>query len=290
MGLNRAEAMFARGQYLVRPELPNRIGVEGAGVVTALGEGVSDVAVGARVGILAATDMTRYGTGAEKVVLPRSALLPDVPGQGDLELAAFWMAYLTAYGGMVQTGRLAEGETVLISAASSSVGLAAIELAKHVGARAVATTRGPAKRDRLLEAGADRVIVTDQASVADAGERFDLVFDAVAGPFAAEAGSALAPGGRLVVYGALAGAEVTPFPLRAAFAREVTMTAFHLGFHVMQVEARRADALRWLTEHAAKAPLRPIIDRTFPFDQLADAYRHLEASEQFGKVVVRVAA
>ena len=288
LGLNRAEALLSRGEYLVAAELPNRVGVEGAGRVAAVGDGVEGVAVGDRVGMFFGLDMTEYGAAAERVVVPARLLLPDVPGLSDEALAAFWMAYLTAYAGLAQTGRLAPGETVVVTAASSSVGLAALDVAGRLGATAVATTRTGAKRDRLLAAGAARVVATDDGTLAEAGVEADLVFDAVAGPFAAQFGPALRPGGRAVLYGLLSGDPATPFPLFDAFVKGIEMVGFHLGLHALSDPERRADALGWLVRSHAERPFEPAIDRAFAFDDLADAYRYLEASGQVGKVLVRV--
>ena len=288
MGLNRAEAMFARGEYIVAPQLPSRLGIEGVGVVREIGAGVEGIEVGQRLAVAAAVDVAKVGLSAEVVAVPASMLLPDLPALSDEALAAFWIAFLTAYGGLVQQGQLAAGESVLVSAASSSVGLAAIQVAKVLGARVVATTRTSAKVDRLLEAGADRVVVTDVEALDDLGEPLDLVFDAVGAPILDASAGHLRARGRFVVYGVLSGERTASFPLIPAVIHNLHMTAFHAGFHVLADAERRRQAIDWLTAHVHAGQLSPTVHRVFALDLLADAYRHLEGSTQVGKVVVRV--
>lgn len=286
LGLNRAEAMFARGSYLVQPELPSRIGVEGVGIVAALGEGVEGLAVGQRVAALSPLDMLEHGLAADYSLATPSMLVRDIAKFTDVELAAFWIAHLTAYAGLVQQGRLQKGQTALVTAASSSAGLAAIAVAKAHGARVVATTRSGGKADALRAAGADRVIASHHESIATCGESFDVAFDAVGGPGVADIGAAMARGGRIVVYGLLSGNPETPFPLFPAFGSNLSVTAFHVGFHCLAIPEQRADATEWLSAAARTDAIKPTIDSTFELDAIADAYRHLEGSEQIGKIVV----
>ncbi|MEM9068146.1 MAG: zinc-binding dehydrogenase [Myxococcota bacterium] len=287
LGLNRAEALMARGEYLLTPELPARIGIEGAGTISATGEGV-DAAVGDRVAVFCAAALDRYGTAADEIVVPASLLFPNVPYLSSEELAAYWMAYLTAYGGMVQSGGLKEAEHVLVTAASSSVGLAAIDVAKRVGATVTASTRRSEKAARLREAGADHIALLGADGIPEDAGPFNLVFDAIGGAFPGTLGSQLAPGARIVVYGILAGEMHAAFPIFAAAEKDIRMTGFHLGYHLLASEERRSDAFGWLAAAGAERPFAPAIDSTFELADLADAYRALEASQQVGKVVVRV--
>ncbi|MGF1507905.1 MAG: zinc-dependent alcohol dehydrogenase family protein [Myxococcota bacterium] len=288
LGLNRAEAMFARGQYLVEPRLPNPIGVEGVGRIRALGPGVSGFEPGQRVGVFAASDMHRYGVAAEQIAVPTEMLLPDVPGHSDESMAAFWMAYLTAHCGMVQSGRLSRGETVLITAASSSVGLAAIQVARRAGARAVAATRSKRKEKALLDAGADRVVVMDDTPLSECGENFDLAFDAVGAPILAQLGDLMRPKGRIIVYGILSGTQEAPFPLFAALFKDISMRAFHLVHHALSDQTRRDEAFQSLLNGVREGAFHPALDRIFPFSEITSAYARLESSDQVGKIVVRM--
>ncbi|MEM7710173.1 MAG: zinc-dependent alcohol dehydrogenase family protein, partial [Pseudomonadota bacterium] len=246
-GLNRAELLFLAGQYLVEPKLPgSRIGLEGAGIVRAVGEGVSTVAIGDRVSILPSIPMQDTGVLGEAVVVPASALVPIPDGKSFEEAAAFWMAFGTAWGMMVQAGGLKAGQIVLLTGASSSVGLAAFQVALAPGATVIAATRGPAKADALREAGADHVIVTETENLSDrareisGGRGVDLVCDAIGGPMVEALAAATADGGRIVLMGLQSG-EVPPMPFYDLLGRGLSVTGFHLVWHLLdKLEAREA--------------------------------------------------
>src|SRR5262245_47486939 len=160
LGLNRAEVMFRSGAYLEVAQLPSRLGYEAAGVVDAIGPGVSGVKIGDRVSTIPAFGLSAHGVYGESAVVPAFAVAsyPEqfAPEQG----AAVWMQYMTAWIGLIERGRLEKGQIALITAASSSVALAAIQIAKAAGATTIAATRKAAKKPRLLQAGADHVVVT----------------------------------------------------------------------------------------------------------------------------------
>ena len=145
-GFNRAEALFYRGQYLEQPKLPSRIGYEVAGVVEAVGEGVDDSWIGRDVATIPAYSMNQYGTLGEQAVVPAFALTDYPANLTPEQAAAAWMQYLTAYGALVFYGKVGAGDFVSIPAASSSVGLAAIQIVRDAGATAIAVTRTSAKK------------------------------------------------------------------------------------------------------------------------------------------------
>ncbi|NUR87744.1 MAG: zinc-dependent alcohol dehydrogenase family protein, partial [Nonomuraea sp.] len=189
IGLNRAEALFRSGHYIepVR-RFPARLGAEAAGVVEAVGEGVTGLRPGQPVSTVPAFSQNDYGVYAERAVVPAAAVLRRPEGLGAVEGAAVWMPYVTAYGALVEVGGLRPADTVVLNAASGSVGLAAIQVADRVGATPIALTRTAAKKEALLKAGAAEVIVTDEEDVtervlaATGGRGAEYVFDAVAGP------------------------------------------------------------------------------------------------------------
>ncbi len=154
IGLNRAEVMFRQGRYLDAPELPSRLGYEAAGIVDVVGPGASDVHVGDRVSTIPAFSMGEHGVYGESAIVPSYAVAHYPDNLSPAEGAAIWMQYLTAFGALIDIGRLKEGDVVVITAASSSVGLAAIQITKAAGALAIATTRGVDKKQFLLDAGA----------------------------------------------------------------------------------------------------------------------------------------
>lgn len=292
-GLNRAELLYMQGQYLVAPKLPSRIGVEGAGVIAAVGPGVTGYAAGDEVSITPNMSPDRYGVIGEYALVPVEALAPKAAAVSFEVAAAIWMAYPTAYGGLVEVGglRAGAGQHVVITAASSSVGLPAIQIAKAHGATVIATSRGASKKTALLKAGADHVIVTSEedfaARVMDItnGRGFDLAFDAVAGPFLETLAAGAAIEATIVEYGALAMAP-TPFPLFPAIGKGLRVCGFHLVYNLFQHADRTQRALAHLGANLANGTYAPVIDRVFTLDQVADAYRHMAAGDQIGKIIV----
>jgi NADPH:quinone reductase-like Zn-dependent oxidoreductase len=296
IGLNRAEAMFRQGQYFETPALPARIGYEGAGRVEALGPDVKGFTAGDAVCVIPGFSMNRYGVYAERALVPASALLPRPQGMSAVDGAAIWMPLLTAYGALIDITGLKAGDAVLITAASSSVGLAAIEIANAVGATPIAVTRSGAKAAALKAAGAAHVIASDTQDIAAETMRITaergarLAFDPIGGPIVDKLATALAPGGALIVYGNLSGqARNTVFPFAQSVMKGITMRAY-LVFEVINNPERYARARKFILDGLASGRFRPRVARTFPFEQIVDAHRYLESNEQVGKVVVTVGA
>ena len=293
IGLNRAEALFRSGNY-IEPvkEFPARLGAEASGVVEAVGAGVTGFAAGLPVSVVPAFSMNDYGVYAERAIVPAAAVLHRPAGLDAVGGAAVWMPYLTAYGALVEVGGMRAGDTVVLTAASSSVGLAAIQVARRVGAVPIATTRSRAKAERLREAGAAEVIVTGEEDVVGqvlhftGGRGAEFVFDAVAGPGVTDLGRVVAPGGTLLVYGALSG-EVTPYP-----GFELGMPALNMRTYTAletttdPERLRRAEA--FVTSGLRTGAFTPVVDRTFTLEEVVEAHRYLEAGAQVGKIVVTV--
>lgn len=294
IGLNRAEAAFRHGHYFEPPQLPARIGYEGAGRIAALGAGVMDFAVGDAVCIIPGFSMNRYGVYAEQALVPAGALLARPAGMSATDGAAIWMPLLTAYGALVDLTGLKAGEAALITAASSSVGLAAIEIANAVGATPIAVTRGSAKVEALRRAGAAHVISSDTQDIAaetariTGGRGARLAFDPIGGPIVDTLANALGKGGSLIVYGNLSGqARNMVFPFGPSALKGLTMRAY-LVFEIISDPQRYARARRFVLDGLAAGRFHPHIDRTFPFDEIVAAHRYLESNAQVGKVVVTV--
>ena len=292
IGLNRAEAMFRSGTYLEQPRLPARLGYEAAAIVESAGCGVQGFEVGQAVSVIPAFSMNEYGVYAELAVVPASAVLKRPPGLTAVEAAAIWMQYLTAYGALIDIGQLTEGDAVVVTAASSSVGLAAIQIANLVGAIPIATTRTNAKKSALRQAGAAHVIATAEQDVVaevmritdDKGAR--IVFDPVAGAGVETLARATARYGILFVYGNLSG-EATPFPWQTALMKALSLRGYVLT-EVTENRERLARAETFITRGLTAGQLKPIIAKTFSFDQIVEAHRYLESNQQFGKIVVEV--
>ncbi len=128
IGLNRAEIMFREGQYLEDPELPSRLGYEATGIIDAVGPGTSGVQIGNRVSTIPGFSMGKYGVYGESAIVPAYAVASYPENLSAVEGAAIWMQYLTAFGALIEFGQLKKDDSVLITAASSSVGLAAIQI------------------------------------------------------------------------------------------------------------------------------------------------------------------
>ncbi|WP_460348294.1 zinc-dependent alcohol dehydrogenase family protein [Actinoallomurus acanthiterrae] len=292
IGLNRSEANFRRGRYLDRvAALPSGLGYEGAGRVLAVGEQVTDVCAGEAVSVLPLFRQSHYHVYGEQAIVPASALVTRPASVDAVTGASVWMAFLTAYGALADVGRLRAGDHIVITAASSSVGLAAIATALRLGAIPIATTNDPAKEQRLLEAGAAHVVVSKRDEVPKAvldltgGRGAEMVFDAVAGPGIEELARATGQDGLLIVHGSLSG-QPTPLPgldvMRPVFVRPYTL------FEVTGDRHRLERARRFVTSGLTSGTITPIIDRTFALDDIVEAHHYLEAGAQVGKIVVTV--
>lgn len=294
IGLNRAEVMLREGVYHERPVFPSRIGYEAAGVVDAVGAGVRGVREGDRVATVPsfALSQTRQGVYGESAAVPAELAVPYPAALSPVEGAALWMAYLTAYGALVHYGGLGAGDAALITAASSSVGIAAIQIARARGAVAIAATRRPAKKAALLAHGADHVIATEEEDLparvmeitGGAGAR--VVFDPVAGPLLTTLCAACAEHGTIYEYGALHPGE-TLYPLMPMLARSLTIVGYQV-LDFVQDAGRFAAARDFIFAGVADGALVPAIDRRFPLERIADAHRYMESNAQCGKIVVTV--
>src|ERR1700683_1958387 len=228
IGLNRAEVLFRQGKYVVRSHPPCTLGYEAAGVVEAVGEGVDKKLLGKRVSTVPSFAADKYGVYGEVAIVPAYSLAAYPEKLSPPEGASIWMQYLTAYGALVQLGKITRGDFVLITAASSSVGIAAIEIAKAEGAVSIATTRTSKKKAELLSLGADHVIATQEEDLVKrvneitAGKGARIVFDPIAGKGLETLASAAAPSGIIFEYGALA-MEPTPFPLLITLPKSLSM-------------------------------------------------------------------
>lgn len=292
IGLNRADALMRAGTYIEQATLPSGPGLEAAGIIGEVGEGVSTFRPGDPVSIVPPISMVRWPTYAEYICVPAELVVKHPPFLRLEEAAAVWMQYLTAYGALVEIAKVRCGEFVAITAASSSVGLAAIQTVKLLGGVPVAITREAAKRQALIESGADHVIVSSEEDLAHrlreitgpSGVR--VIFDAVAGPIFEPLADAMAKGGILIEYGGLS-REPTPFPLSFVLAKGLTLRGYLV--HEITGDAQRLEAAkRFIFDGLASGQLRPIISRMFPFDEIVEAHRFLESNQQFGKIVVTV--
>jgi NADPH:quinone reductase-like Zn-dependent oxidoreductase len=292
IGLNRAESMFYHGQYLEHPQLPAGLGYEAAGTIEAVGPGVDKGWLGKAVSTIPAFSMNKYQMVGEEVIAPVHALGEYPAKLSPVEAAAIWMQYLTAYGALIGIAKLTKGDYVIIPAASSSVGLAAIEIAKAEGAISIATTRKSNKKSELLALGADHVVATEDENLVarvneiTGGKGARVIFDPVGGPTLEKLAEAAANGGILIAYGALAPAP-TPLPLFNALLKGLTFRGYVL-WEITTDPARLKKAKQYVYDHLAKGTFKPKVAKVFPFAQAIEAYRYLESNAQVGKVVISV--
>lgn len=268
---------------------PAPIGVEFAGVVAAVGSKVSRWRVGDRV--------MGHGTGGQAEYVVASPLtiarVPD--GVAWTAAAAFPNVYMTAHDALATNGRLAPGESVLVNAASSGIGIASIQIARALGAgKVIATTRSAAKAARLTELGVDAVIDTSSGDQVDAvlaatgGRGVDIVIDSVGGTVFEANLASMAVKGRLVNVGRLGSASAT-IDLNALWLRRLHLIG--VTFRTRTEDERVAcftAAVRDLLTPFADGRIAPVIDRTYPITEIAEAHRYLATDQHFGKVVLSV--
>ncbi|MDP3175445.1 MAG: zinc-dependent alcohol dehydrogenase family protein [Phenylobacterium sp.] len=291
IGLNRAEAARRGGHYIVKPPLPARLGAEATGVIVKLGPDSGDWAVGDAICTTPNGGLVQPGVYASEVVLPLAGMLRRPEGLAPEQAASVWVAFFTAWGGMVETGGLAKGEFVIIPAASSGVGLAAVQIASDLGAIPIAATRRSDKAQALRDAGAAHVVATEEqdlkaevARITD-GKGVRLIFDPVAGPFAETLFECLTDDGVLMIYGGMANLPAT-FPRQLAIRRNLTMRGYNF-FTMLNDPARRAAAYDYIWARLKDGRFRMPVAKVFALEDVVEAHRYLESNQHVGKVVMR---
>lgn len=284
-GVNFVDALMCRGGYQLKPDPPFVPGMEAAGEVLAVGDGMTDWRPGDRV-------MTAHRPGAfqDRHLLAESALWRMPAGMEFPEAAGFRSAAMTAYHSLVDRGRLEAGETVLVHGATGGVGLAAVQLAKALGATTIATGGDPKKLAVVAAMGADHAISSapgfrDRVKALTDGRGVDLVYDPVGGDVFDESVRCLAWEGRIVVVGFVSG--------RAALARTnhllikgASVIGIRAGEGARQKPERGARAKAAVLALAAAGRLTPHISHRFAFPDVAAAFRAIEAREVVGKAVL----
>jgi NADPH:quinone reductase-like Zn-dependent oxidoreductase len=289
IGLNRAEAAYRAGQYPVPARLPSLIGYEGVGVIEAQGTGVEGFAIGERVCVLPNFRLGEYGTYGERAIIPGRSLIRLPPGLSTIEAASIWMQYFTALA-IIEIAHARIGDYVIVRAASSSVGLAAIQLANWTGAVPIAATRTSAKAAALRDHGAKHVIPTDETDLVAEVQRITggkgarIIFDPVGGPDIEKLAQAAADEGIIFVYGGLSG-KPTPYPHWPAALKGLSIRGW-VASSIWNRPERFVRNRELILQGLACGQLRPVIAKTFPFAQIVAAHRYLESNQQIGKIVV----
>ncbi|MDP3176074.1 MAG: zinc-dependent alcohol dehydrogenase family protein [Phenylobacterium sp.] len=290
IGLNRGEAAFRGGHYIFKPTLPSYIGGEATGRVAQLGSNVQGLKVGDAVVFMPISPPGERSIYGEQAVVPALSLVKAPEGLDAIQNGSVWVAFLTAWGGLAKAG-LAKGQTVIIPAASSAVGLAAVQIAHDIGATVIATTRRSGKSDAILAAGADHVVATEEqdikAEVAriTGGKGVELIFDPVAGPFAETLFECLADDGTLMIYGGMAN-QPHIFPRQLSIRKNLTMRGYNF-FELLRDRPRLDAAMGEIAARIRDGRFKMPVAKIFPLDQVAEAHRFLESNTHIGKIVMQ---
>jgi NADPH:quinone reductase-like Zn-dependent oxidoreductase len=305
--LNHLDLWVRQGWPGLKLRLPHVLGADVAGTIAAVGPGVAGIPVGQAIVVNPGLSCGRckeclsgrdnlcreysilgedaWGGNAELLVVPAQNVVPRPANVSAAEAAAFPLTFLTAWHMLVGNARLAPGETVVVLGAGSGVGTAAVQIAKLLGARVIATATSDAKLERARALGADDVVNTVTEDLVDAVKRLtgkrgaDVIFEHVGKALFAKAILACARGGRIVTCGSTSGPEAT-IDLRHVFYRQIAILGSTMG--------SKGD-MYTLVAHVAARRLRPVVDRVLPIADIAAAHQLIEDRRQFGKVVLSFA-
>ena len=285
-GCNFFDILIVKGQYQVKPPFPFIPGGEIAGVVTQLGSGVTGFAVGDRV--LAAAPMGGY---AERIAIPASFAhrMPDA--MSFEEGAGFPIVYPTSYAGLVYRAALQPGETLLVHAAAGGVGLAAVQIGKALGAKVIATAGGPDKVKIALEAGADAGIDYNaedfvlRVKELTGGKGADVIYDSVGGDVFDRSMKCIAWNGRLLVIG-FAGGRIPSVAANRILLKNVAVTGLHWGAYAKNEPARVPETFEALFRLYEAKKIHPVVCKSYPLAQAAEALAALGSRKTHGKVVL----
>ena len=284
--VNRADVMQRQGHYPPPPGAPAYPGLECSGVITSVGAEVTGHHVGERVCALLAG-----GGYAEQVAVPAGQLLPIPQHMSVQEAAALPEVACTVWSNVVDLARLRKGQTLLVHGGGGGIGSFAIQLGKALGATVVVTAR-EAKHAQLRALGADLAIDYTSADFVEAAKEFtdgkgvDVILDIIGAKYLDRNVAALAPGGRIAVIG-LQGGRRAELDLAALMAKRATVSATTLRARPVTDKARIVKGAReqvWPLVDAGA--IRPIIDRTVPMAEAAEAHRLMESSDHLGKILL----
>lgn len=290
VGLNRGDSILYRGMSENRANLPSRLGREGSGTVEAIAPDIDPSWLGRKVAIVPTSSWGHYGTLGERVVAPLDALVECPFGFSDSECSAIWLHFLTAYAGLIDTAHVRRGDWVLVASATSSLGIAAIQVAKTEGATTIAIA-GDSRWTHELEAiGADYVLAADQEDIAHdiqkitRGQGLRVVFSSMNEPLLPKALAVLQSGGILLESEDLSevGVASTATPTLSP-----EITVWHCDAAQVSNESEKlAAATTYIRDRLKFGFIQVEIARKFTFPDVVEAYRYLESNEAFGKVVV----
>lgn len=288
--LNFPDLLIVQNKYQHKPPLPFVPGSEYAGVVAAVGEGVTHLKVGQNVACLSGT-----GGFATHTIAPAALCMPLPPGFPHADAAAFIMTYATGHHGLIDRGELKAGETVLVLGAAGGVGTAAIQIAKAAGARVIAAASSDQKCELCRSIGADATINyskdTPQGSFRDVikqltdGKGLDVVYDPVGGDFAEPAFRSMAWRGRYLVIGFTAG-PIPSLPLNLPLLKGASIVGVFWGSFSRHEPKKNAAMLQELAQWYLQGKIKPVIDRQLPMAELKAAFEYMGSRAVKGKLVM----
>lgn len=284
--LNFPDLLIVQNKYQMKPALPFVPGSEYAGIVAAVGEGVTHLQVGQSVACLSGTG--GFGT---HTIAPAALCLPLPPSFPHVDAAAFIMTYATSYHALVDRGQLKAGETVLVLGAAGGVGTSAIQIAKGMGARVIAAASSDEKCELCKSIGADATINYARQDLREAikeltgGKGPDVIYDPVGGDLAEPAFRSIAWRGRYLVIGFAAG-PIPSLPLNLPLLKGASIVGVFWGSFSRNEPQANAAMLKELAGWYAQGKIKPVIDRTMPMAELKAAYARMGSREVKGKLVM----
>jgi len=287
--LNFPDLLMTRGGYQHKPALPFTPGMEGAGVVDSVGEGVAGWQPGDAVCVSHVV-----GALAQRTVVPAAALQPVPPGWDWAEAAAWQVGALTAYVALVCRAGLRPGETLLVHGATGGMGVAAVQLGAHLGATVIATGTEPARLEHLRGLGAAQVLGSrgafqDEVKAITGGRGADVVFDPVGGDLFDRSTRCIAFAGRLLVVGFAAG-RIPTLAVNHVLIKSYSVVGVRAGEWLRHRPGEAPAVRAELARLAAAGVFRPWIGARFPLERGVDALRALARREAPGKIVVETGA
>ncbi|MBE2264451.1 MAG: NADPH:quinone oxidoreductase family protein [Burkholderiaceae bacterium] len=284
--LNFPDLLIVQNKYQMKPPLPFVPGSEYAGVIEAVGEGVTNLKVGQSVACLSGTG--GFGT---HTVAPAALCMPLPPGFPHVDAAAFIMIYATSHHALVDRAQLKAGETVLVLGAAGGVGTAAIQIAKTMGARVIAAASTDEKCALCKKLGADETInystqdLRESIKSLTGGKGPDVIYDPVGGDFAEPAFRSIAWRGRYLVVGFAAG-PIPSLPLNLTLLKGASIVGVFWGDFARREPKANAAMMMELAQWYAQGKIKPVIDRTMPMSELKAAYAHMGSRGVMGKLVM----
>ena len=284
--LNFPDLLTVQGKYQIKPPLPFVPGSEFAGLVDALGEGVTHLKVGAPVAAIGSSG----GFGTHAVVNAMQAL-PLPPGFALTDGAAFAFTYGTSHHALIDRAQLKAGETVLVLGAAGGVGTAAVQIAKSAGARVIAAASTDAKCAKCMELGADATLNYSTQNIRDTlkaltdGKGPDVVYDPVGGDLAEPVFRSIAWRGRYLVVG-FAGGGIPALPWNLSLLKGASVVGVFWGDYVRREAKASAAAMAQLAQWYAQGKVKPVIDSLLPMSALKTAYARMGTRQVQGKLVL----